>query len=493
LKEVALRPGEILRALGVAAIGGAGAAGAAAAIGPSFGPAAVAATTAGLFLGHRLLVARARARAAQRATEPAQTPLARLAQRYARRVPELENELDVAAATDELLEVGLGFSRVLLIVPASGDYSWHRADGTRIAEKAAPDPRLLPWLLEVARPIERAQLDALISGDLRAPLDLMLDVHDAELALPLASRDEVLGLILAGSRAERRALDSEQLAFLQVVIDQAAAALVHVRMKRAAIERVELAKDVELTAAVQEAFMPRRDAVQLGDVRLAGAYVPASRCGGDWWSFRPLAHGRTLVLIGDATGHGIAAAMVTAAVKGCIDVALERLGDEPDLGQLLDTLDAAIRRVGAGQFHMTMFVTLLDPGAGEVRFANAGHNVPYVCRPREGKRPELKVLPARGNPLGSGEGPVYEVGERPLVRGDVIVWYTDGIVEGHGEAHDDELRPFGDRRMQRALRELAGAETDVIAIRDGLLRASLSYQGRRRPDDDMTAVVAAIT
>jgi serine phosphatase RsbU (regulator of sigma subunit) len=488
---VALRARDILGALGLAAAGGTVTAGAAA-LGPGIGPAALAATTASLFLGYRIVVERARPPAAGRTGESAQTPLARLTRLYARRAPELDSEAEVAAATDELLEVGLGFAQVTLIIPSSKDYSWHRADGTLLEERAAPDPRLLPWLLEMARPVDVASIDELIGEDLRAPLTRLLGAHEAEFVLPLAIRDEIGGIILAGSRAERRALDADQLAFLRDVMDQGAAALVHVRMKRAAIERVALAKDVELTAAVQASFIPPREEMNLGALRLAGAYVPASRCGGDWWSYRPLAGGRALVLIGDATGHGISAAMVTAAAKGCADVVLERLGDEPDLGQILDTLDAAIRRVGGGNLHMTIFVTLLDPRAGEVHYANAGHNVPYVCRPREGKRPELKVLPARGNPLGSGEGPVYELGRRPLLPGDVIVWYTDGIVDGHGEGRDGERSPYGDRRMQRALRELTSSEIDVVAIRDGLLRASLSYQGRRRPDDDMTAVVAAL-
>ena len=477
---------DLLFTLTLAVAGGAAAGAAALLLRGAHAPFALAATAAVAYALVASVARFRRHRAVAESQEP--SPRSRLLERYARRVHELDDEADVSSTTEELFEVGLGFRRVELMIPTGHGDSWQLADGTPISESDAPAARLLPWLVDLGRPIERAELDALDLGALRGPLEAFVRSRAADLVLPLISRDEVVGLITAGERASDGELSSDERAFLRPLGEQLAAAIVYVRMKRAAVKKVEVAKDVELTAAVQDSFIPPGDPVELGAIRLAGAYLPASRCGGDWWSFRPLSGGRALVLVGDATGHGISAAMVTAAAKGCVDVALDRLGDAPDLGHILDALDAAIRRVGAGQYHMTLFATLIDPRAGEVHFANAGHNVPYVCRPRDGKRPELKVLPARGNPLGSGDGPVYERGTRPIAPGDVLVWYTDGITDGH----DRDREVYGDRRMQRRLRELVAADGDVVAIRDGLLEASLAFQGRRQPDDDMTAVVASL-
>lgn len=485
--RVRVSPTDTFRALLLAVTGATVVAGASALWSSRMSPAAFGVLSALSFLGLRGVAALFRPRLEhRRAVE--ESPLSRLLERYARRVRELDREAEIDHATQELLEVGLGFGRVSLLSPALDEESWSGTAGASGDVPKGPDPRLQSWLLGLDRPFEQSEIDTLAPAELSEALAALLSDHGADVAIPLTSRDELVGLILAGERSAPQKLGAEERAFLGQVKDQAGSALAYVRLKRQAMERVEVAKDVELTAAVQEAFIPAGEVMDFGSIQVAGTYVPASRCGGDWWSVRALDGGRTLVLIGDATGHGISAAMVTAAAKGCADVCLDRLGADVELGTLLDALDAAIRRVGAGSFHMTLFATLIDPESGNVHFANAGHNVPYLCRPRGTKRPELRVLPARGNPLGSGDAPVYERGTRPIAPGDILVLYTDGIVDGH----DGDQQPFGDRRMQRKLRQLCAQQPGVAAIRDSLLRASLSFQGVPKPHDDMTAVVLTI-
>ncbi|HMQ28151.1 MAG TPA: SpoIIE family protein phosphatase, partial [Acidimicrobiales bacterium] len=173
--------------------------------------------------------------------------------------------------------------------------------------------------------------------------------------------------------------------------------------------RTELAREVELAAAVQTAFVPGAEPIHTPSARVMGSWQPTSRCGGDWWGCYALPDGRALVIIGDVTGSGVAAAMVTAAAKGACDVAVRIMGAGFDLGALLVHLDGAVRRVGAGRFHLTCFAAIIDAARGEVQFANAGHVVPYVCRPlpdARGGEITLSALVARGNPLGAGTAPV---------------------------------------------------------------------------------------
>jgi sigma-B regulation protein RsbU (phosphoserine phosphatase) len=163
------------------------------------------------------------------------------------------------------------------------------------------------------------------------------------------------------------------------------------------------------------------------------------------------------------------------------------MGDGFDLAALLGNLDGAVRRVGAGRFHLTCFAAIVDPAAGEVRFANAGHVVPYVCRATAGQI-ALNALVARGNPLGAGTAPLTRAATRSIEPGDVIVWYTDGLVESRGA--DGNL--FGDRRLQRALRRLDPERLDPTSVHAFLAAELAAHLGGLPPGDDMTLVVARV-
>lgn len=440
----------------------------------------------GLFLALRVATIVVQAFGRRAAMED--TPLDRVLEQYASRVQRLRSEAEIAALTKEMAQLGLGTESLSFLLPSHTDYSWER-DGEQLDESAIPDPMLLAWLIEHGRPVQRDELEALRIDDMRPPLERLFDAHEAELLIPLRNRDEMVGMLMAGSTKTGRAVRRDEAQFVSQLADLASSALVYARMHREATHRVEVDKEVELAAAVQSAFVPKGDVVELGGVTLSGAYSPATQCGGDWWSVHRVPDGRVLVLIGDVTGHGVAAAMVTAAAKGCYDVAQRLMGTDIDLVRLLELLDAAVRKVGANRFHMTCFATLIDTDKHEVTFANAGHVVPYVLRKSTRGGSELHVLVARGNPLGAGhETPTYRSDTRPIEGGDMLVWYTDGIVE----CINDERQQFGDRRMQRMLRKAEVDEVDPRSLRDHMMRAALAFQNGVPPDDDITLVVAKV-
>jgi sigma-B regulation protein RsbU (phosphoserine phosphatase) len=334
--------------------------------------------------------------------------------------------------------------------------------------------------------ILREDLELLRLADLRPALERLMIGHDAAALLPLTSHDELIGLLVVSGRPTGRALRREELAWLQRAGDRLAAALVYARMARQARNQVALEREVELAATVQAAFVPSSMPHQVGAVEIVGTWEPASQCGGDWWGYYALPGDRVLITIGDVTGHGVAAAMVTAAAKGSCDAAVRLMGADLDLPTLMARLDAAVRRVGAGRFNLTCFAAVIDPGAGEVRFANAGHVAPYLARDVGKPELELHALVARGNPLGAGMAATARTAHRALTRGDVLVWYTDGLIEGV----DPDGQQFGDRRMQRTLRRLDRTRLDPETVHNVIAGAAADHRSGRPHDDDLTLVVA---
>jgi serine phosphatase RsbU (regulator of sigma subunit) len=257
-------------------------------------------------------------------------------------------------------------------------------------------------------------------------------------------------------------------------------------------QRAVLERELSLARAVQQAMLPPAELVQHGPIRLVGHCRPASSCGGDWWTYRGLADDRMLLVVGDATGHGLHSAMIAATARGAVEALAEV--DERLLTpeQVLKSIDAAIRNVGDHNVLMTCFAAVVDPRAGALHVANAGQNFPYVVRMGPAATLEqADILALSGNPLGDRSIPsAIRTGEAALRPGDVFVLFTDGIVERQSPSG----KLFGDRRLRSALRgapvEAAGAS--LVALGDKVLAAVESFAAGTVAEDDLTLVLCQL-
>ncbi len=252
--------------------------------------------------------------------------------------------------------------------------------------------------------------------------------------------------------------------------------------------KIALENEMSLARQVQQAMLPPDALDQHGPLRVVGSCTPASSCGGDWWTYRKLADQRLLLVIGDATGHGIHSAMIAATARGAVEALAatdERLLT-PE--QVLRAIDAGIRQVGDHNVLMTAFAAVVDAQTGTLHYANAGQNFPYVLRlgaRRVLERPS--IIAASGNPLGDRQITVeIRRGSLPLAAGDLLVCFTDGLVE----RADPSGTLFGDRRLRNAL---IGATLDddaaLVALRDHIVGAVEAHAGGGPAEDDITLVL----
>jgi serine phosphatase RsbU (regulator of sigma subunit) len=371
-----------------------------------------------------------------------------------------------------------------VLLAAADDWGWTTARGERITDELAPDPLLVGHLAS-ASTTGAVFVDDLtrVPDDLRELLAKLFAEQRASAIVPVASRDELLALLVVPATAKR--LRGRELEFVESAAERLGEAVVHVRMAARAAERAEVAREVELAAAVQQQLLPSTGPRAFGDVTVVGSWHPATRCAGDFWACYELADGRTLIAIGDVTGHGVASATVTAAAAAACDVVARRDREALVLDDLVAALDAAVRRVGGGQLAMTCCATILDPVARELRFVSCGHTTPYLCRPSaEGL--ELVALVARGNPLGTDQTTTAKVQQRALQAGDLVIWYTDGVID----AQDAAGQAFGNGRLQRLLRRVDRARATPVRVHDLVDAALATHRGSRARLDDETIVVA---
>ncbi|TMQ18250.1 MAG: serine/threonine-protein phosphatase [Deltaproteobacteria bacterium] len=447
-------------------------------------------------------------------------PLDRLLAQLVGRARALSAAPAIAELAIDIIELALGV-RVRVLLASEDDWGWSTQTGERLDDARAPDPLVASWLAERRDAVFADDVDA-APPELRDLLVQLFHDHAARALIPVGSADEVLGIVLvpaAGRRPRVRALG-----FLVRAAEGLAEALLHARLAGRAAERAALAREVELAATVQAELLPGKGPHVHGAVTVVGSWRPATRCAGDFWIVTPLGplgppgeptpaggdHRSVLVVIGDVTGHGVASAMVSAALIAACDVCVRRSGAGLDLGELITALDAAARRVGGGELAATCAAAILDPDRREIRFVSCGHAAPYLCRATDGATPaapaaapatapaaapaatpaatiDLHALVGRGNPLGSGQ-PAARVQRRPLHAGDLVVWYTDGVVE----AQDPSGATFGDRRLQHLLKKLDRPRLTAAAVHDLVLRRVAAHRAGRPLADDETLVVAQL-
>jgi serine phosphatase RsbU (regulator of sigma subunit) len=251
-------------------------------------------------------------------------------------------------------------------------------------------------------------------------------------------------------------------------------------------EKAKIEQELEVAKTIQETLVPRPEQVTKDTLRFAGFYQPAAQTGGDWWTWAELSGGKILVVIGDVTGHGVPSAMITAAAKAACDVARYVNHEDVTVSTLLEIMNHAIYESAQRRFVMTCFASIVDTKRRTITYANAGHNFPYLFRPGDGGKGEFGSLMTRGNRLGDDRASRYEEKTTELAIGDVLVWYTDGIVECENAAGEE----YGEKRFRASVKRAAAL--DAADMRDAIIADAGNFFADTPRKDDITMVIGRI-
>ncbi len=292
---------------------------------------------------------------------------------------------------------------------------------------------------------------------------------------------------IAGGALESRVPEGrrDELGVLAKTFNVMAAEIQHLLSEQR--QKVSLEKEMELARQVQQAMLPPQVLDSHGYLKVIGYCMPASQCGGDWWMYRKLSGGRMLLVLGDATGHGIHSAMIAATARGAVEAlaAVDERLLTPE--QVLRAIDQAIRMVGDHNVLMTAFAAVFDSQSGALHYANAGQNFPYVMKLGGTRVLETaSIIAASGNPLGDRNIAVeIRRGALQLRPGDLFVCFTDGVVE----RANPQGKLFGDRRLRGALTGQPVPDASaLVMLRDRVLAALDRHAEGAQPDDDVTLV-----
>jgi serine phosphatase RsbU (regulator of sigma subunit)/tRNA A-37 threonylcarbamoyl transferase component Bud32 len=396
----------------------------------------------------------------------------------------LDADAQARAALDELIDVMSADRALLFALAEDGSLeliAGRHQEGGDIATPVGSSSTIVERARELKQAVVVTGEDE--SAALGSKSAIIYDLRSI-MAAPLMVQDRLLGVVYLDNNLDRGIRTRQDAQLLQAIANHIAIAMETTRTARLELEqqaleqeRALLAQNLALTGAVQALFLPPAGAHVVGGAKVAGSHRSADESGGDWWWLHE-AEGRVRVIVGDVTGHGAAAAMLTASMAAVVRHA-SRLSPQPSPPELAQALHDVLGDLSRGEYLMTLSIVEIDPEAGALRWWNAG--APPLLVHRDGGR--LQVLNATGVPVG-GARFALEAVEVDFAPGDRAMVYTDGIVEQPIRSG----RPFGRRALAKSFTKVPAVEDVGPAV----FAALDDSMGDQVQDDDHTVVIIGL-
>lgn len=294
------------------------------------------------------------------------------------------------------------------------------------------------------------------------------------MAVPLQTDAQVIGLVYVDSPDYVRPFTPEDLSLLTVMANTAAIRIEHARLTEIEQNERLYEKEMEQAAEIQRSLLPP-NSPRFPGLDVAGHSMPSRSVGGDYFDYLRLPDGRPAVLVADVAGKGLPAALLMTSLQARVQILAET---EIDPGSFVTRLNRSVSRHCPGNRFITFFMAVYNPDNGEVLYANAGHNPPYLL----GADRKVSILEGGGPPLGILRNMTYATQSCPTNSGDTLMLYSDGVTEAVNAAGEE----FGDERLIAALIQTHGSGAEDII---GGVRSVLAAFVKDTPAfDDVTMV-----
>nr|WP_320115587.1 SpoIIE family protein phosphatase [uncultured Desulfuromonas sp.] len=296
---------------------------------------------------------------------------------------------------------------------------------------------------------------------------------------PITIEGQPIGVLSSYSRYAKGIYTDEFIELYKNLAAQIGIAWRNARQTAQLIEVSEQEKELKIAEAIQLSLLPDTMPEHSG-MDIAGICVPAKQIGGDYFDF--IKKDQLLdVIIADVSGHNIGAALLMAEVRTFIQAQARQLSTPPDVLHVLNRF--MYEDLTNAELFITMFYLQYDPMRGRIAFANAGHNPPLLHHHTSGSFEELD---AEGMILGITTDIEFEEKHAYFQEGDILVLYTDGIIEAENNAQ----QMYGMERLKAAIQDNKALSAQEII--DNTMNDARMFQGRRHFNDDVTMIVLKI-
>lgn len=318
--------------------------------------------------------------------------------------------------------------------------------------------------------------DAQLDDAFRGHMSIVEQKVHTMMAVPLQTKDRIIGLIYVDSPFILREFTEDDLSLLTIMANQAAFRIVSALLADAEEMERAMRRDLSQAAEIQKRMLPDH-APTVPGADLAGFNAACRTVGGDYYDFFAYPDGRVALALGDVSGKGMPASLMMMALHARVHVLAE---DPKDLGAFMMRLNKATCANCPSNRFITFFFCVLDAATGELRFANAGHNPPILMRASGA----AEMLEEGGPVLGILSIAPYSEHTAHVEPGDLLVLYSDGVTEANNQVFEE----FGEERFIEVLRR--HRTEPAAAIVEAVMKALTAFAAGAPQADDITLVVA---
>lgn len=332
-------------------------------------------------------------------------------------------------------------------------------------------PLVMPLPEKITAPEQWSEVA--VPKGLPAPDETIKSGDPLLMAFPLSVKGDVFGVMVAAEDSGAKHFRERRMEILTGIAQQVALAIQNDRLRQEMVGRERLEREFQLAREIQQTFLPNELPSIPGwdmDVR----WRPARQVGGDFYDLFELPNGKLGVVIADVSDKGMPAALYMTVTRTLVRATAQE-GNSP--AQTLTRVNELLLTETQNGMFITTFYAILDPQTGDVTYANAGHNIPFILR---FDQTHIEKLERGGVALGAMDEIQLEDKHVQLLSGDCMLMYTDGVTEAF--APDGSI--FGEERLEQILSNTCcrSAETLLNEVDTALV----AFQGNLPPSDDVT-------
>ncbi len=316
---------------------------------------------------------------------------------------------------------------------------------------------------------------------LRASLTALSSV----LVVPIMYKGELRGLIGLGRKKSGKLFTREDLDLLRTITYQSAIALENATLFNENLTKSRMEEELKIAHEIQANMLPER-APDIQGIEITARSLPAREVGGDFYDFIEIGetgrHDRLGIIVGDVSGKGVSAALMMAASRSTYRVLLQ---SDPPISELMRTANQRLHSdIKRGMF-VALLYAVFDGSERVLTVANAGQTEPIIC-PSGGKPAFYLTTSGDRFPLGIVPDCQYEASHLSMGEGDIMVFYTDGIVE----AMDPGGEVYGFDRLLASVDQ--AKDLPIGPLLEHVLDDVRQHVGTAAQHDDLTIVVGKV-
>ena len=304
----------------------------------------------------------------------------------------------------------------------------------------------------------------------------------ASIVFPLLFQDQIIGIMTLGDKKSGKVFNREDVELLRTLAHQGAVAIENARLFKENLEKQRMEEELNIARELQMSMLPAR-CPEINGFQIAASSLPAREVGGDFYDFFAMGTDRVGMIVGDVTGKSVSGALVMSAARSVF-----RMLSEEELG--VDQIMLRANHRTKSDIKSGMFVALLYAVLNSkdltVSMCSAGQTQPIHRSYQTGK---ARLIDTEGDtfPLGIIAEADYQETQLRLAPGDMVVFYTDGIVE----AMNDQKEIFGFERLIEVIRQSDTTSAEMLLKL--ILDRVDQFAGEVAQHDDLTMIVVAVT